>query len=138
MEMQQFHYGQQQEFWVYLCQEYLESKKQVLDQNNILSYVKDVSKFIIENIGGTEFGPAASFRDIAKAIANNTGEVLPVATPRKFQEIPEPTFVGLPVHLGSQIGTSLFDDLSENERAGIREAAKAIYQTYRTAIENIE
>ena len=73
-----------------------------------------------------------------RAIANNTGEVLPVATPRKFQEIPEATFVGIPVHLGSQIGVSLYDDLSENEQAGICEAAKAIYQTYMTAVENTE
>ena len=97
-----------------------------------------MSKFIIENIGGTEFGPAASFRDITRAVANNTGEVFPVATPIKFPEVPEATFVGVPIHLGTQIGASLFEDLSENEQVGIREAAKAIYQTYKTAIENIE
>ena len=103
-----------------------------------MSYVKDVSKFIIENIGGTEFGPAASFRDIARAITNNTREVLSVAAPTKFQEIPETTYVGLPMHLGSQVGSSLYDDLSEKEQVGIREAAKAIYETYRIAIESIE
>ena len=118
--------------------EYLKSQKKVFDQKEILSYIKDVSKFIIENIGGTEYGPAASFRDIARAIVNNTGEILSVATLRKFMEIPEPTFVGVPTHLGSTIGATLYDNLEENEREGIREAAKAIYQTYTTALENIE
>lgn len=119
-------------------QQYLESKKQAFDQNKVLAYVKDVSKFIIENIGGTEFGPAASFRDITRAIVQNTGEVIPVASPRKFKGVPEATFVGVPIHLGTKIGPSLYDAIDENEQIGIGEAAKAIYQTYKTAIDNIE
>ncbi|MGD0072570.1 MAG: malate dehydrogenase [Candidatus Bathyarchaeia archaeon] len=119
-------------------EEYAASKNQILPKHEITSYVKAVSKFIIENIGGTEYGPAASFRDITRAIANNTNEILSVSTPIKFTEIPEPTFAGIPVHLGSTLGSSLFNSLSENEKEGIKEAAKAIYQTYKIAIENLE
>jgi hypothetical protein len=36
------------------------------------------------------------------------------------------------------LGSSLFNSLSENEKEGIKEAAKAIYQTYKIAIENLE
>jgi malate dehydrogenase len=118
--------------------EYAISKNQTIPKHKIISYVKEVSRFIIENIGGTEFGPAASFRDITRAITNNTGEILSVSTPIKFADISEPIFVGIPVHLGLTLGSSLFDSLSEKEQVGIGEAAKAIYQTYIMAIENLE
>ncbi len=48
--------------------EYLSFEKQLMDKNEIESYIKNVSKFIVDNIGGTEYGPAASFRDITRAI----------------------------------------------------------------------
>ena len=119
-------------------EEYAAFKNQTLPKHEITSYVKEVSKFIIDNIGGTEYGPAASFRDITRAITNNTDEILPVSTPIRFAEIPEPAFVGVPVHLGLTVGFSLYDNLAENEQEAIGEAAKAIYQTYTTAIENLE
>ena len=119
-------------------EEYVASKTQSLPRHEIASYVKDVSKFIVDNIGGTEYGPAASFRDITRAITNSTYEILSVATPIRFSEIPEPVFVGTPMHLGLTIGSSLYDSLSENEQEAIGEAAKAIYQTYITAIEKLE
>jgi hypothetical protein len=56
----------------------------------------------------------------------------------KFEGIPEPVFVGIPLKLGHFIGPSLYDALSSEEKKGIEEAAKAIYQTYQTAIEGIE
>jgi malate dehydrogenase len=119
-------------------EKYAASRNQALPKHEIMSYVKEVSRFIIDNIGGTEYGPAASFRDITRAITNNTDEILSVSAPIKFAEIPEPAFVGIPVHLGSTVGSSLYDSLSENEQEGIGEAAKAIYQTYLTVIENLE
>ena len=118
--------------------DYVASEKQVLNKRVVESYVKNVSKLIVDNIGGTEFGPAASFRDITRAVANNTNEILPVAAPIRLAENPEPTFVGVPVHLGWKIGNSLFESLSEEEQVGIIEAGKAIYRTYMTAIENLE
>ena len=119
-------------------EEYAASKNQLLPKNEITSYVKTVSKFIVDNIGGTEYGPAASFRDIVNAIANNTGEILSISTPFRFAEISEPTFVGLPVHLGSNIGPSLYKNLIKSEQEDLTEAAKTIYQTYSKAIENLE
>ena len=118
--------------------EYITSEKQLLDKKEIDSYIKQVSKFIVDNIGGTEYGPAASFRDITKAIVNNTNEVLSIAVPISFSEIPEPVFVGIPVHVGRNLRISLYDTLTKEEQLGIRKAGKAIYQTYMTAIENLE
>jgi len=118
--------------------DYVLSEKHVLDKNDTDSYIKDVSKYIVDKIGGTEFGPAASFRDITRAIVRNTEEILAIAAPIKLAEIREPTFVGMPVHLGWKIGCSLFESLPKEEQAGIEDAAKAVYQTYLTAIENRE
>ena len=118
--------------------EYITSEKQLLDKKEIDAYIKKVSKFIVDNIGGTEYGPAASFRDITKAIVNNTNEVLSIAVPISFSEIPEPVFVGIPVHLSRTLGNSLYNTLTKEEQLGIREAGKAIYKTYMTAIENLE
>ena len=73
-----------------------------------------------------------------RAIANNTGETFPVATPMRFKDIPEEVFIGIPISLGSNLGVAFFDKLSKNEQDAIGEAAKAIYQTYVTAIEGIE
>jgi malate dehydrogenase len=119
-------------------EEYAAVKDQNLPRQELTSYVKNVSKFIVDNIGGTEFGPAASFRDITRAITNNTGEILSISTPMRFNEISEPTFVGMPVHLGLEIGASKYDSLSKSEQEAMNEAAVAIYQTYVTAIENLE
>jgi malate dehydrogenase len=117
---------------------YAASNNKMLPKNEITSYIKTVSKLIVDNIGGTEFGPAASFRDITRAVANNTQEILSVSTPMKFVEISEPTFVGMPIQLGFAIGAPKYDSLPKTEQEAISEAAKAIYQTYITAIENIE
>ena len=113
--------------------DYLRSVGKSLVEEEIDSYVKSVSKLIVDNIGGTEFGPAASFRDIVRAIIKDTNELLPVAAPTKFEGIPEPVFVSVPLELGNSIGDSIYDALSAKERIGITEAAKAIYQTFKTA-----
>jgi malate dehydrogenase len=118
--------------------DYVLSEKRALDKKAIDFYFKNVSKYIVDNIGGTEFGPAASFRDITRAIVRNTEEILAIATPIKIAEIREPTFVGMPVHLGWKIGPSLFEVLSKEEKTRLLEAAKAIYLTYKIAIENLE
>ena len=117
---------------------YAKSRNKILRKDEVESYMKTISKFVIDNIGGTEYGPAASFRDIVRAIVKNTREIVSVATPMKFEGIFEPVFVGTPVKLGHSIGPSLYDTLSSEEKKGIEEAAKAIYQTYQTAIENME
>lgn len=118
--------------------EYTKSKSKFLNKAEIDSYMKSVSKSIVDNIGGTEYGPAASFRDITRAIVRNTNEVLSIAAPHRFDGIPEPVFVGLPTHLGQSIGYSVYDTLSHEEKKEIAEAAKIIYQVYQTAIATLE
>jgi malate dehydrogenase len=119
-------------------QKYLEATGKSLLKEEIGDYVKSVSKFIIDNIGGTEFGPAASFRDIARAIVKNSNEFLPVAAPMKFSGLSEPVFVSVPRKLGNSIGSSTYNILSTKEKTEIADAAGAIYQTYETTIEAIE
>jgi len=120
------------------AQEYAISKGKKLDKAEIDSYMKSISRFVIDNIGGTEFGPAASFRDIVRAVVKDTDEILSIAAPMRSTGIPESVFVGVPVRLGRSIGPSLFDTLSDKEKKGIAEAASAIYQTYQTAVEAVE
>jgi len=119
-------------------QEHLESTGKSLFKEEIDDYVKSVSKLIIDNIGGTEHGPAASFRDIVRAIVRNTNDVLPVATPMKFNGLPEPVCVSVPLRLGNSIGSSTYTTLSSKEKNKLANAAEAIYQTYKTTIEAIE
>jgi len=118
--------------------DYALSERHAFNKKDVDNYIKNVSKYIVDNIGGTEYGPAASFRDITRAIVRNTEEILAVATPIRLAEVPEPTFVGMPVHLGWKIGSSSFEELAKEEQIGIADAAKAVYQTYITAIENLE
>jgi len=115
-------------------QEYSEATGKSISKEEISDYVKSVSKLIVDNIGGTEFGPAASFRDIVRAVIRNTNEILPIAAPMKFESFPEPVFVSVPRKLGSSIGESIYDVLSAEEKSGIKKAAEAIHQTFRTAI----
>ena len=121
-----------------LLNEYLKVNSKKLNKDELGSYVKSVSKEIIDNIGGTEYGPAASFRDIVRAIVRNTKEILPVATPMNFDRLPEPVFVSVPLRLGNSIDHSTYSLLSTKEKTEIAAAAQAIYQTYKTTIEAIE
>jgi len=78
------------------------------------------------------------FRDITRAIIEDTNETLSVAAPVRFAEIAEPVHVGVPTRIGRTIGISLYQSLTETEKNSILEAAKAIYQTYLLAVEGLE
>jgi malate dehydrogenase len=116
-------------------EEYLNENERTLEKAEIDAYMKEVSKTIVDDIGGTEYGPAVSFTDITRAIAKNTNEIIPVAAPQEFEGVPEPVFVSVPRKLGETIGESIYDSLPAAEKAGIKEAAEAIYQNFRTAIQ---
>jgi len=118
--------------------EYAQSTNKILNKAEIDFYVKSVSRFIIDNVGGTEYGPAASFKDIARAIVKNTNEILSVASPTRFEGFFESVIVGVPIRLGWSIGPSLYGVLSDEEKEGIAKAAAEIYQTYQTAVEPLE
>jgi malate dehydrogenase len=115
---------------------YLASNQKSLLKNEIEVYVKSVSKLIVDNIGATEFGPAASFRDITRAITNNTNEILPISTPILFDGLSEPVFVSVPLHLGTTVNNSLYKVLSKNEQEAISLAAQEIHKTFKTAIDS--
>ena len=119
-------------------EKYAATNNTTIPKEDISTYVKTVSKQIIDNIGGTEHGPAASFRDITKAIVKNTNEIFSIAAPHKFDEIPEEVFVGIPTRLGASIGESIFNNLTQQEKDEIKIAAKAIHQTYITTINRLE
>jgi malate dehydrogenase len=116
--------------------EYLKENEKTLKKADIDFYMKGISKTIIEGIGGTEYGPAASFRDITRAIAKNTNEILPIAAPQRFEDLSESIFVSIPCKLGKTIGENIYDALPATEKAGIREAAEAIFQTFKTTLKN--
>jgi malate dehydrogenase len=118
--------------------EYAKSVGKILAKNEIGAYVKSVSKFIVDVVGGTEYGPAASFRDIARAITMNTNEILSVGIPRKFEGIPESVFVGIPTFVGRSLGSSLYSSLSPIEKSDLEKAAKEIWQTFQMVLEDLE
>lgn len=117
-------------------QDYSKSSRE-LDRSVIEAYMKEITRFVIDSVGGTEYGPAASFRDIVRAIVEDRKEILPIATLTKFREIPEPVYVSVPLWLGSSVGPTLFDSLTENEKNSIKEAAKTIFSTYRNSVEGL-
>lgn len=112
--------------------EYVRLNDKTLIRDKIEFHVKSVSKVIVDNVGGTEYGPAASFRDIVRSIVRDTREILSVAASIKFEELPEPVFVSVPLQLGNSIGPSIYNSLSAEEKNRIIEAAEAIFQTYVT------
>jgi malate dehydrogenase len=112
---------------------YLESTKKILNKKELEFYVKSIPRFIIDNIGGTGYGPAASFRDIVNSIIKNSNEYFPIAVPMKFKQLSIPVFVSVPLKLGKEIGNSIFNKLASQEKEAIVEAAHAIFQTYTIA-----
>ena len=56
----------------------------------------------------------------------------------RFNDIPDDVFVGIPIAVGATLGKSLYDKLTKNEQNALCEAAKTIFQTYNTTIEQIE
>jgi hypothetical protein len=56
----------------------------------------------------------------------------------KFDGLPEPVFVSVPLQLGNSIGGYVYSHLSLNEKNELADAAAAICQTYKTAVDAIE
>jgi len=119
-------------------EEYSRIRGRRLERRDVEEYVRSITRFIIDNVGGTEYGPAAAFRDIVKAIVKDERKYFPVDVPLRFSEIPEPVYVSVPAKLGRSLGDNMLQTLSFEERAGIFEAAKAIYSTYSDAVSNVD
>lgn len=112
-------------------EDYLRTIDKSIIREEIENYVKSVSKLIVDDIGGTEYGPAAAFRDLIRAIIKNTNEIFPISVPTKFEELPESIFVSIPRKLGRAIGESIYNNLTDKEKAETKKAAEAIYQTFK-------
>jgi malate/lactate dehydrogenase len=54
-----------------------------------------------------------------RAIVRNTNEVSPVAAPMKFNRLPEPVFISVPLKLGNSIDCSIYNSLSSQEKEGL-------------------
>ena len=115
-------------------EEYLNTHNIKVDKQKIERYVKAIAGEIIKYQNGTKWGPGYVFRDIIRAFAKNENRVLSVAAPFYLDEIGEEVFVSIPRIVGRRLGKDLFNQLTEDERKGIIEAAKAIYQTYQRAV----
>lgn len=118
--------------------EYLSQTGKALDREAVVGYVRGVSKKVVDIVGGTEVGPAAGFRDIVRSILEDRGEVYSVSQPLELPGIPEAVNVNVPTRVGSTIGPNIWDQLTEEERANIVEAAKAIYSNYKTGWERVK
>ena len=117
--------------------EYLTETGKELDREAVVSYVRGVSKKIVDIIGGTEVGPAAGFRDIVRSILEDRGEVYSISQSLEMPGLPEPINVNVPTKVGKTIGPNIWDDLPRNERAYIIEASQAIYANYQTGLKAV-
>lgn len=118
--------------------EYLSQTGKALDRESVVGYVRGISKKVVDIVGGTEVGPAAGFRDIVRSILEDRGEVYSISQPLELPGIPEAVNVNVPTRVGSTIGPNIWDQLTEEERANIVEAAKAIYSNYQTGWERVK
>ena len=117
--------------------EYLTATGKELDQKAVISYVRGVSKRVVDIIGGTEVGPAAGFRDIVRSILEDRGEVYSISQSLEMPGLPEPINVNVPTKVGKTIGPNIWDDLPRNEKAYIIEASQAIYANYQTGLKAV-
>ncbi len=117
--------------------DYLDETGKTLDRDASVAYVRGVSKKVVDIIGGTEVGPAAGFRDIVRSIVENRCEFYSIADSRRLSGFPEPVNVNVPTRVGNRIGPSIWDDLTDEERGNIIEAAKAIYENYMTGLKAV-
>jgi malate dehydrogenase len=118
-------------------EEYLMKTGNVLNQETVISYVRGISKRIVDVIGGTEVGPAAGFRDIIRSIIQDRGEIYSIADSLKLPGFEEAVNVSVPTHVGEKIGPNLWDQLTDIERDNIKKASKAIRANYLTGLEAV-
>ena len=108
-----------------------------IEKKNVETHLAEMTEFIVDNIGATEYGPAASFRDIVRAIVNNTDEILSVDIPMEFSSLSELTYVSVPVRMGWTLGPSLYGFLNDIEKQRLENAAMMIRQIYGDAINSL-
>jgi malate dehydrogenase len=118
-------------------EDYLSDTGKMLDRDGVVKYIRGISKQLVDVIGATEFGPAAGFRDIVRAILKDRRELMSIADSIRFPELPESVNVSVPTFVGSRIGPNIWDKLMPSEQASIKTAAKAIHENYSLAIDSL-
>lgn len=109
---------------------YLDETGKSLDREDVVEYVRGVSKKVLDIVGGTEVGPAAGFRDIIRSIIQDRGEIYSIADSTLLPRLIEPVNVNIPTRVGNRIGPNIWDELAEEEQSNIIDAAKAIHNNY--------
>jgi malate dehydrogenase len=117
--------------------EYLEKTHGKLDRTACEYYVKEVSKEILQVLGGTRYGPAGAFIEIIRGIMLNTGKIMSYSRLRKFETVPEPVHVTVPARIAKSLGPDIWNLLTEQEKEAIKNSAEAIYGTYREAEQTV-
>ncbi|MBS7620017.1 malate dehydrogenase [Candidatus Bathyarchaeota archaeon] len=117
---------------------YLEASGKSIDKKAIEAYVRSISKQILDVVGATEYGPAAAFRDIIRSIIQDRRETYSVAVSTKIDGLNEPVNVNIPIRVGKNLGPSIWNKLTEDDKKSITEAAKAIYENYRIGLDSIQ
>ncbi|AEE93202.1 Lactate/malate dehydrogenase [Acidianus hospitalis W1] len=112
--------------------------KQVEDlpKEQIEKYVKSIPGDIIRVMGGTTWGPGTIIADIIKAIVLNENRVMSIAVPRQYED--EIIHISIPTVVGSKIGPTLEDHLSEDDRWHLIAAMKDYYSVYKDMLKSIK
>ena len=118
-------------------EEYIADAGKALDCDAVTAYVRGISKKVVDIIGGTEVGPASGFRDIIRSIIQDRKETYSIADSLQLPGLPEAVNVSVPTRVGQRIGPNIWDELAEEERGNITEAAKAIHANYLTGLEAV-
>jgi malate dehydrogenase len=118
--------------------EYLSDSGKKLDREEVTKYVRGISKQLVDVIGATEFGPAAGFRDVIRAIIKDRRELMSISDSIKLPGLPIAVNVSIPTLVGSIIGQNIWDKLTLVEQTNIETAAKAILENYTIAIDSLD
>lgn len=106
-------------------------------RNEVEEYMKSVSEEIIDGAGATRFGPAVAFAEIVSSMVRNEGRLLSVAAPRRVADLPAEVCVSVPTVVNWDLGPDIMGELPKHEVGAIEEAAWAIYETYRRALQHL-
>lgn len=117
---------------------YLQKTGKTLDKDKLEESVKEISRKIIQQSGGTRQGPATSFRDILRSIALDENKMLSVAAPYKKSRTREPVMVGIPQMVGKNLGPTMEDFLNDEERIALGKAAQKIHKTSQVALDSFQ
>lgn len=117
---------------------YLRQKKKRIQKEKIEDSVREISKMIIRDLGGTKFGPASAFRQIVSALALHNNDIISIATLQLHRDIPKAIHTSIPMRMGKKLCHFPDHTFTEQERQGLTAAARSIWETYQEALRAVE